>query len=73
MIVTKVEKAAVWSAPEVYEMCLRDPIKLKSHFEKHYPPAATRLLSGGLRTVLDEPIISRYRVDEKMKFTALIW
>lgn len=29
-----------WSAPELYEMSLTDPIQLKGMWEKHYPPAA---------------------------------
>jgi len=29
-----------WSAPELYEMSLTDPVQLKGLWEKHYPPAA---------------------------------
>lgn len=40
MIVTKAENGSAWGAPELYKMCLRDPIELKNACEQIYPEAA---------------------------------
>lgn len=39
MVLCKAENKH-WSAPELYEMSLRDPVDLKRDWETHYPPAA---------------------------------
>ena len=40
MITAKAEHGTEWGAPELYEICLRDPAALKDAFERYYPAAA---------------------------------
>jgi hypothetical protein len=40
MIVTKSENGAVWGAPELYQVCLREAIEFKTACERCYPEAA---------------------------------
>lgn len=40
MIVTKAQNGTAWGAPELYMMCLSDPLDLKRDCEQYYPEAA---------------------------------
>jgi hypothetical protein len=40
MIVCKAKRGYGWGVPQLYLMCLRDPVQMKTEFEQHYKPAA---------------------------------